>query len=157
MAELSQQEFYWHERRSVSTDRRQSPTRSLHHHGLTGRRAYQRRKSDALLGGTDHFEKPIWFAALTIILFSVLDFIFTTIILESGGRELNLFMNHVIKDGKGAFFATKYCLTALAVHILLANHQQIIFKLIKVNTVLYAFVLAYFSLLLYEIHLIASI
>lgn len=157
MAELSQQEVFWEERRACFRDRRQRPNRSLHHYGLTGRRAYQRRKTDLGLMTTDHFEKPVWFAALAIIVLSVLDFILTILILESGGTELNGLMDHVIQQSISLFFATKYSLTALAVLILLSHQQHLFFRAVKVKTILYGLAFAYSVLFIYEIRIIASI
>jgi len=156
MAEVSQQHYFWEERR-VSSDRRLRPTRSLHHYGVTGRRSQQRRKEDIGVTITDHFDKPVWLASLAIILLSVMDYILTMVILEAGGIELNAIMDHVIKQGGGVFFATKYCLTALAVFLLLAHHQHYFFRTIQVKTILFVMAFAYFSLFLYEIRLIASI
>lgn len=156
MAEISQHEIFWEERREYS-DRRQRPTRALHHYGITGRRSLQRRKSDLRLLGTDHFEKPVWFAALAIIVLSVLDYVLTMYILESGGAELNVLMNYVVQQGGVVFFMTKYSLTVLAVLILLAHHQHKFLRTIRVKMVLYGFVLIYLGLFLYELRLIASI
>jgi len=86
-----------------------------------------------------------------------MDFIFTTIILNSGGTELNLLMNHVIQQSSSMFFATKYCLTALAVLLLLSHHQHTFLRTVKVKTILYGFTLIYFSLFLYEIRIILTI
>jgi len=155
--EVSQQEIFWQERRYDMSDRRQRATRTLHHYSITGRRALLRRKDDLGLMNTDRFDKPVWFAALAIIVFSVLDFILTTIILESGGIELNLLMNHVIYQGSVAFFSAKYGLTVLAVLILLAHHQHDFFRTIKVKTILYMLALGYFCLFVYEILIITSI
>lgn len=158
MAEVSQHEIFWEERRNVG-DRRQRPTRALHHYGITGRRSLKRRKSDMLLLGigTDHFEKPVWFTALAIILLSAIDYVLTTYIIESGGTELNLFMNYVVQQGGATFFMAKYSLTVLAVFILLANHQHHFFRAIRVKTILYGIALVYFSLFLYELRLISTI
>ena len=157
MAEISQQEFFWEERRFDGNDRRKRPTRTLHHYGLTGRRSLQRRRNDFSLSGTDHFDKPVWFAALSIIIFSVLDFVLTMIILESGGTELNILMDYLINEGSVTFFVVKYCLTALAVLILLSHHQHNFMRTIKVKSILYLFAFGYFSLFLYEINIVASI
>ncbi len=117
----------------------------------------QRRKTDAALIATDRFDKPVWFAALAIIVLSVMDFILTTIILDSGGKELNLLMNHVIEQSSSLFFAVKYSLTALAVLILVAYHQHLFFRAIKVKTILYGLVFGYSSLFVYELRILASI
>jgi len=149
--------MYWQERRYDTGDRRQRPTRTLHHYGIAGRRSLLRRKTDLGLMNTDHFDKPVWFAALAIIVFSVLDFILTTIILDLGGRELNVLMNFVISESNTVFFSAKYGLTALAVLILLAHHQHDFFRTIKVKTILYMLAMGYFCLFVYEILIIVSI
>lgn len=156
MIEISQHEIFWEERREYD-DRRQRPTRSLHHYGITGRRSLKRRKDDLQLHGTDHFEKPVWLAALAIIVLSVVDYILTMHILESGGAELNLLMNYVVQQGGVFFFMVKYSLTVLAVFILLAHHQHRFLRTIRVKTILYGIVLGYLSLFLYEIRLISTI
>jgi len=157
MAELSQHDLFWVERRESFTDRRLRPTRSLHHYGVTGRRANLRRKGDLGLMQTDHFEKPVWFAALAIIVLSVLDYIFTMFILSSGGTELNLLMDHVIQQSSATFFAVKYSLTALAVLLLLSHHQHTLLRTVKVKTILYLMVVGYSSLVMYEISIISII
>lgn len=156
MAEISQHEIFWEERREY-VDRRQRPTRALHHYGITGRRSLQRRTNDPLLLGTDHFEKPVWFAALAIIVLSVVDYVLTMYILETGGAELNILMNYVAQQGSVVFFMIKYSLTVLAVFILLAHHQHTFLRTIRVKTILYGIVLGYLGLFFYEIRLIAII
>ena len=156
MSEISQHSIIWEERRDVN-DRRQHPTRSLHHHGITGRRSLMRRKTDIFLLGTDHIEKPVWFAALAIIVLSVIDYVLTMHILDSGGSELNILMRYLVQQGSIVFFMTKYCLTALAVFILLAHHQHYFFRAIRVKMILYTIMFGYLSLFLYEIRLISNI
>lgn len=156
MIEISQHEIFLEERRDYS-DRRQRPTRALHHYGITGRRSLQRRTNDTLVLGTDHFEKPVWFAALAIIVLSVLDYVLTMYILEAGGAELNILMNYVVQQGSIVFFMVKYSLTVLAVFILLAHHQHKFLRTIRVKTILYGVVLGYLGLFAYELRLIASI
>ena len=154
--EISQHEIFFEERREY-IDRRRRPTRALHHYGITGRRSLQRRTNDLSVLGTDHFEKPVWLAALTIIVLSVLDYVLTMYILEAGGAELNLLMNYVVQQGGVFFFMIKYSLTVLAVFILLAHHQHRFFRTIRVKTILYGIVLGYVGLFAYEVRLIASI
>jgi len=155
MAETSQHEIFWQDRR-VSHDRRQGPTRSLHHHGITGRRVKNRRKSD-ILASTDHFDKSLLFAAIAIIVLSVVDFILTSYIISKGGSELNLLMETVVKQGETIFFITKYSLTALAVFLLVAHNNHYFMRTIRVKSILYTFAFGYLALFLYELHLIASI
>ena len=156
MSEISQHEVFWEERRDLE-DRRQQPARVLHHHGITGRRSLMRRKTDIFLLGTDHIEKPVWFAALAIIVLSVVDYVLTMYILDSGGSELNILMNYLVQQGSIVFFMTKYSLTALAVFILLAHHQHYFFRAIRVKMILYAIMFGYLSLFLYEIRIISNI
>ena len=156
MSEISQHELLWEERRDLD-DRRRRPTRVLHHYGITGRRSLMRRKTDIFLLGTDHIEKPVWFAALAIIVLSVVDYVLTMYILESGGSELNILMNYLVQQGSVVFFMAKYCLTALAVIILLAHHQHHFLRTIRVKIILYTIMFGYLSLFLYEVRLIASI
>lgn len=157
MAELSQHDFFWVERRTGFSDRRKRPTRSLHYHGVTGRRVYLRRKTDLGLMNSDRFEKPVWLAALSIIVLSVMDFILTLIILESGGTELNILMNHLLQQSSALFFAAKYSLTVLAVLLLVANSRFVVFRMVKVKSILYGLAFVYLSLFIYEIRIIAMI
>ncbi len=156
MAEISQHDLFWEERRS-NKDRRRRSSRPLNHYGVIGRRSFERRESDRGLTGSDHFDKSVWYAALAIIALSVMDFILTLYILNSGGDELSLLMNYMSKQGSSLFFATKYCLTAIAVLILLAHHQHHFFRTAWVKAFLYSIVIGYSALFAYEIQLIVAI
>lgn len=142
--------------RRVTCDRRQRPTRSLHVHGLQGRRKMLRRKEDRN-NNTDWFESHVMLIALSIVVFCIADFIFTSIIIANGGIELNLLMKETMSMGMEAFFVYKYSLTCLSLILLVAHQNYRLFHGIRVKHILYGFSVSYLSLLVYEVILLTKI
>lgn len=85
-----------HERR-VLKDRRKKPTPILSRYTFWGRRKDFRRKSDKERGGyVDRYSPGILFFMTLIVGLNILDAIFTTMILDLGGYELNPIVRSVI-------------------------------------------------------------
>ncbi len=142
--------------RRYELNRRQTPTRPLHVQGIRGRRKILRRNED-VHSQTDWFESHVMILALGIVLLCIADFIFTSIIMQHGGIELNLLMNEAISRGIDAFFIYKYLLTCLSLILLVAHQNHRFFRVVKVKYILYGFAAGYLGLMAYEIHLLLQI
>lgn len=118
------------------------------------RRAQGRRSQDRRYPVLDVFKSGAITSVLLLVLFSVLDAVFTLTLLARGATELNPVMNHFIKTGTGTFVCAKMILTAIPGLIMTAAGNVVIYRSIRVHSVLSALVGAYAALILYEIVLL---
>jgi len=142
--------------RRENCERRLLPTHSLSAKGVMGRRRQPRRNEDNK-DHTDWYESHVMLIALSIVMFCIIDFIFTSIIIASGGIELNILMREAISLSLESFFVYKYSLTSLSLLLLVAHQNYCLFRLIKVRYVLYGFAITYAGVVAYEIVLISQI
>lgn len=154
-SELNSNQLSSGERRDQKS-RRTIPARSLNANGVPGRRRLLRRTDDTQ-NHTDWYETHVMLIALSIVVFCILDFIFTSVIIASGGIELNFLMREAISSSLESFFIYKYSLTSLSLFILVVHQNYKLFRLLKVRYVLYSFALGYAVLIAYEVVLISKI
>ncbi len=80
----------------------------------TLRRAADRRKIVAL----DHYRPSLLIGIAVVLCLSLLDALFTLMLISSGAKELNPVMNHYLTYGPHVFLLVKYGLTAFSVFII---------------------------------------
>lgn len=131
-------------------DRRAQPTPALGRYTFFGRRKEIRRRSDRLKGGyVDRYSSSTLFLIVSIIGLNVLDALFTIIILELEGCELNPVVRAVITIHGDRFWVWKFLIVSIP-SILLCLHS----KFRPVKTVLVGICVIYFAVVVYEITLI---
>ena len=119
------------------------------------RRKVLRRKEDSNKGIYTDWHEPTLFAIVfSILLFCILDAFFTMYILSIGGKELNPFMQILLKKNYFVFFYVKLFLTALCLIVLIAHKRFRLFRFLKGDHILYGTFIGYFLLISYEIRLI---
>jgi len=115
-----------------------------------------RRSADRHFPLLDRFDSGIACMASLLMVFSVLDAGFTLTLISRGGSEINPVMNWVLGHSVWAFTVVKMLLTAVPAVILVATCNLLVFKRIRVRSVLAGFVGLYLGLLMYELMLLAQ-
>jgi hypothetical protein len=131
-------------------DRRKKPTPRLSWYTFLGRRKMFRRKSDQEKAGYLDRYSPILFFLLALILgLNVLDSLFTMILLDVGGQELNPFVRSFIELHGDMFWTWRFVIVLVAL-ILLYLHRGFV----QVRRVIIAIGLVYMTILIYQMYLI---
>jgi hypothetical protein len=145
------------ERRRHS-DRRTRTLRSLLTGSFHPRRRGPRRHHEVAFTATD-WHQPQWLAvAVLIVLLSVADALLTLALLQHRGvLEVNPFMAIFLKDDPQFFAAVKIGLTAGGVVLLTTLARMRAFGRVPVSALLCAVLVAYLSLVGYEVWLLQSI
>ena len=102
-----------HDRRTIK-DRRKQPTPGLSRYTFLGRRKNFRRKADQERGGyTDCYSEGLFFILILIVGLNSLDSLFTMIILDRGGWELNPIVRSVIELYGDGFWVWKFFIISI--------------------------------------------
>ena len=110
--------------RRVFKDRRKQPTPGISRFILRGRRRTFRRKEDQNRGGyVDHFSSGLLFLLILVAGLNVLDALFTMMILDDGGWEINPVVRSVIQLYGDGFWIWKLALVSVSL-ILLCLHSK---------------------------------
>ena len=116
------------EKRS-GTDRRKEAPSLFCKYWFTGNRFLLRRNEDRqTIQHVDRYNKKILFWIGFILMLSILDAVFTLILVEKGAKEINPFMAYYLNHGPMTFFCIKYLLTCASVIIILFIKDCYIFK-----------------------------
>ena len=134
----------------ILNDRRKKPTPALSRFALGGRRRNFRRKEDQKRGGyVDHYGSGLLFPIVLIAGLNILDALFTMIILEDGGLEINPFVHSAIQIYGDRFWIWKFAMVSFSL-ILLCLHNK--FRLAK--PAMFGISAAYATVVLFQIFLI---
>lgn len=143
------QEFH----RRILIDRRKQPTPALSRYTLWGRRRTFRRKADQERGGyVDCYSPVLLFLLLLAVGLNILDTLFTMMILDAGGWEVNPIVGSVIAICGDKFWVWKFAVVSASL-ILLCAHSK--FRFVKAailsTTVIYiGIVLHQLALIIYH-------
>ena len=129
----------------TSQDRRKKPTLGLSWYTFFGRRRRFRRKLDEEKGGyVDRYSSTLFFFLILLIGLNVLDVLFTMMILDGKGWELNPVVRSVMDTHGDRFWIWKFgvvsvSLTLLCLHSKFRHVTQIIvgLSLIYLLTIFY--------------------
>ena len=140
------------EQRTV-IDRRKQPTPFWSFHAFFGRRRWFRRKSDQDKGGNlDRYSPIIFILIILILALNILDSLFTMIILDLGGRELNPVVQSVMALHGDRFWVYKFIMVSGSL-VLLCLHQG--FKFFR--GIIIAISTLYLIIVLYQVFLITHL
>jgi hypothetical protein len=118
------------------------------------RRSPPRRRGD----GGDHFldwhSAHLLAVSIGILLLCVVDAFLTLILLQAGAVEVNPFMAALIYRNVAMFAALKMAMTSVGVILMVYVARYRFMRLLQVEWVLYGVLIAYASLIPYEISLI---
>ncbi len=103
----------------IINDRRKKPTPALSWYTFFGRRREFRRKSDQEKGGyVDCYSSNLFLFLVLILGLNVLDVLFTMIILDNKGWELNPIVQSVINIHGDRFWIWKFAIVSLSLTLL---------------------------------------
>ncbi len=134
----------------VSKDRRKQPTPGLSRFTLRGRRSAFRREEDKKRGGyVDRYGSGLLFMLISVVGLNILDILFTMMILDNGGWEINPFVRSVIQVYGDGFWIWKFAIVSVSL-ILICLHS----KFRMVLTIISGISIFISMVVLYEIYLI---
>ncbi len=138
-----------HDRRRIK-DRRNQPTPGLSRYIFLGRRRNLRRNPDQERGGyTDCYSEELFLILILIVGLNILDSLFTLIILDRGGWEVNPIVRSVIELYGDGFCIWKFFIISISLFFLcLHSNFRGVKSLIKATGFIYA------AVVLYQIYLI---
>ena len=140
--------------RRTRPDRRQAVWRSFAYSLVMSRRAGDRRlDSNDIPAYVDVHGPKMFFGAMLMMLFCVLDAYFTLQLIQHGSRELNPFMAMLLEKDAAWFFVSKYLITAFCV-FWLVTHKKFTFFGIKGRTILLIAILMYGILITYQLSML---
>ncbi len=132
-------------------DRRKKPTSPLDWRFYHGRRRGSRRATDPQTNYyVDRYSFWAALAAIGIVVLSVVDSIFTLVLIGRGAVEINPVMRFALRFGTYPFFFIKYFLTIVSVIILLVHKNFQIGAHISIKNIILGLGLAYLVLVIYE-------
>lgn len=139
---------------SRGADRRRFTWRTLAVGAVRPRRRGARRAADRHRNLVDWHDP--WLLALTVgvLALSAADAIFTLTVLELGAREVNPFMDALIRSDVGVFAAWKMFLTGGGLIVLVAFARLRVFGVVRVSHLLQAVFLGYCVLTWYHVTLL---
>jgi hypothetical protein len=140
--------------RRRAPDRRKRTLYSLAYGSFNPRRRVPRRMDARSLRDLD-WHHPIWLAvAMSIVLLSCIDAALTLTLMERGAYEVNPFMAPIVGGSPLVFTLVKVGLTAGGVVLLTLAARMRAFGRIPVSFFLYAVLIGYGTLIVYELKLL---
>jgi Domain of unknown function (DUF5658) len=120
------------------------------------RRGPPRRLDQSRYHSVDWHSPHLLAVAISILLLSVVDAFLTLILLQGGADEVNPIMALFVYRSVAVFAALKMALTSLGVVFMVFLARYRFMRRLPVGWVLYGVLIAYTSLIGYEIHLFKS-
>jgi Domain of unknown function (DUF5658) len=143
--------YLTHERRDRS-DRRNRLWWSIWYGSFNPRRRNpSRRLDDPSFHSLDWYSAHLLAAAIGILLLSVVDAFMTLMLLEGGAYEVNPFMGVLIYRNVAMFAAMKMGLTSVSIIMMVVLARYRFMRVLRVAWVLYGILIAYASLIGYEL------
>ena len=133
-------------------DRRKRPTPALSLYTFFGRRKTIRREADHQAGGyVDRYSAKLFFFLVLILCLNVLDALFTMMILDLKGWEVNPVVRSVIDTYGNKFWIWKFamvstCLTLLCLH---SRFRRVKGTIVAISSIYLTVVLYQFFLLIH--------
>lgn len=142
--------------RRCGFDRRQGKVAILSKHWLAGRRELVRRHEDRQNSyQIDRYGFKTFAAILLIISLSILDGMFTLLLIGHGASEINPVMAYFLGHGPLVFFWVKYLFTCSSLILILLNTNSYLFGTNVRAKVLFVLLLIVFALVVnWELYLI---
>jgi hypothetical protein len=142
--------------RRTGFDRRQRHKPVFSKYWLIGKRETPRRKEDRQWRfHPDRYSPRTFVAILLIVMLSMLDAIFTLVLISRGATELNPIMNYYLGYGPRVFFVVKYLLTFASILLILFHKHVYLFRGRVQAKILFVLVIIPFVLVVpWEIYLL---
>jgi hypothetical protein len=115
------------------------------------RRSPPRRLDDSRFHSLDWHSAHLLAVAIAILLLSVVDAFLTLALLQGGAAEVNPIMAVLIYRSVGMFAALKMAMTSASIVLMVFLARYRFMRLVRVEWVLYGVLIAYASLISYEV------
>ena len=119
------------------------------------RRMNPRRTLERIYPVIDRMDGGAVALAITLMILSVIDSVFTLTIISNGGNEVNPVMNVLLEKSVAAFAITKMLMTAIPALLLVATANLIVFNRWRARSLLSTMVGLYAGLICYELLLLS--
>jgi hypothetical protein len=139
--------------RRGAADQRGRPIRSFLYGNFRPRRRAHRRGEDDHRFIFDWHEPRVLYLALSILLLSCVDALFTLNLLHFGAEEANFLMDALLGQSVDQFLMVKIGLTAISLIFLVVSAQRHFMGWCRVERLLQLICIGYFGLIAYEIYL----
>ena len=152
MKTLSRAESHLSRERRARADRRRRVWWSVWYGSFNPRRrAPPRRLDDSRFHSLDWHSAHLLAVAISILLLSLIDAFLTVVLLQGGADEVNPIMAALIYRSVGVFAALKMGLTGVSVALMVFLARYRFMRLLRVEWVLYGVLIAYVTLISYEV------
>lgn len=122
------------------------------------RRQTGRREEDLARGYyTDRYDAPLLLVAMSVLLFSALDSIFTLQLVARGAEELNPFLRMLMEIDVKLFAWSKMVITALVLVVLVSHANYVVFGKFRIRTLLLFSLGFYVCLVIYQVGLLTLV
>jgi hypothetical protein len=137
----------------ILNDRRKKPTSALSWQNFFGRRRGFRRKLEQEKGGyVDYYHSNLFLFLVLILGLNILDMLFTMMILDNKGRELNPIVQSVMNIHGDRFWIWKFAIVSFSL-TLLCLHSK--FRLVK--EIIVGLSLIYLLTIIYQIFILVHL
>ena len=139
----------------VEQDRRQNAIKSFFYSFFMRRRRIPRRETDRTANiYIDIHEFSTFVLFSLVLIFCVIDAVFTLYILNNGGKEINPFMDYLLNQNVMTFFWVKFLLTSFGMLFLVSHKHFVIYRVFNGYFLLKIVFALYLSLIAYELYII---
>jgi hypothetical protein len=152
MKTVSRTESHFSHERRARADRRRRVWWSVWYGSFNPRRRTPpRRLDESRFHSLDWHSAHLLAVAISILLLSVTDAFLTVVLLQGGADEVNPIMAVLIYRSVAVFAALKMGLTGVSVALMVFLARYRFMRLLRVEWVLYGVLIAYVSLISYEV------
>ena len=145
------------DKRTIAVDRRDQTFWSVIYGGIYPRRIYNRRPADDQKFIVDWHDSGLFMVAMSIILMSLMDALFTLNLLSMGAQEINYFMKVLIDSDASLFLLVKLAATSSGVLLLVAYSRFKLGGLLPVRRILQSLCGVYVCLIFWELYLLVAV
>ena len=123
-----------------------------------GKRKSSRRATDRKrIVVFDQYPPSLLVGTLLVLILSLLDAMFTLVLLSEGARELNPVMRYYLNQGPTVFILVKYGFTVLSVMIIVISYEAIIQRYQVGSKILPLFATLFGAVVIWELYLLSII
>ena len=152
---IIEQEQYTNKRHSIDEERRRDHRKAAMHSFYRNHRKNLRRIHDHRIGTyVDSHEPTLFYLATALMILSVLDAFFTTLLISNGSEELNPILAYFLAVDLHVFLAVKFFITAFSIVFFIMHKHHRLFNLISCYQLLVLSVAVYFLLVCYELSMV---
>ena len=143
------------ERRATCGERRSNQRKAALHSFYRNRRKQLRRDDDSLIGVyVDAHEPRLFYLAMSLMMLSVLDAFFTTLLIENGSEELNPVLAYLLDINLYTFLGVKFFITAFGIVFFILHKHHRLFNFVSCYQLLIFSVAVYVLLVGYELTMV---